>query len=73
LGEDAPLSASTMLRLKDASKAEYETWQQRSLAGHQYAYVWMDGIVRHEAPQYRVGRRSPPAVCRSRPLKLEAA
>lgn len=44
LGEDAPLSASTILRLKDIWKAEYETWQQRSLAGHQYAYVWMDGI-----------------------------
>ena len=44
LGEDAPLSASTMLRLKDGWKAEYEAWQKRSLAGCQYAYIWMDGI-----------------------------
>jgi transposase-like protein len=73
LGEEAPLSASTMLRLKDSWKAEYETWQQRPLGNRRYPYLWLDGIVRHEAPQYRVGRRSPPAVCRSRPLKLEAA
>jgi hypothetical protein len=31
------------------------------------------GWVRHEAPHDRVGGRAPPAVCRSRPLKLEAA
>src|ERR1700730_661000 len=29
--------------------------------------------VRHEAPFDRVGCRAPPAACRSRPLKLEAA
>ncbi len=31
------------------------------------------GWVRHEAPCDRVGGRSPPSACRSRPLKLEAA
>jgi hypothetical protein len=31
------------------------------------------GWVRHEAPFDRVGCETPPAVCRSRPLKLEAA
>ena len=31
------------------------------------------GWVRHEAPYDRVGGRSPPSACRSRPLKLEAA
>jgi len=31
------------------------------------------GWVRHEAPYDRVGGRAPPAACRSRPLKLEAA
>jgi len=30
------------------------------------------GYVRHEAPRYRVGCKSPPAACRSRPLKLGA-
>ena len=29
--------------------------------------------VRHEAPYNRVGCKDPPAVCRSSPLKLEAA
>jgi hypothetical protein len=32
-----------------------------------------DGWVRHEAPCDRVGCKDPPAACRSRPLKLEAA
>ena len=31
------------------------------------------GWVRHEAPHDRVGGRAPPAACRSRPPKLEAA
>ena len=31
------------------------------------------GWVRHEAPCDRVGGRSPPVACRSRPRKLEAA
>lgn len=31
------------------------------------------GWVRHEALLDRVGCKDPPAVCRSRPLKLEAA
>ena len=31
------------------------------------------GWVRHEASCDRVGCRDPPAACRSRPLKLEAA
>ena len=44
LGEDAPLSASTMLRLKDAWKAEYEAWRLRPLEEGQYAYIWVDGI-----------------------------
>jgi len=44
LGEDAPLSASSMLRLKDAWKGEYESWRQRSLSEHRYAYIWLDGI-----------------------------
>ena len=37
LGEDAPLSASMMLRLKDGWKLEYERWQQRPLGDCQYA------------------------------------
>src|SRR5713101_8989063 len=32
LGEDAPLSPSTMLRLKSRWQGEYEAWSQRSLS-----------------------------------------
>ena len=31
------------------------------------------GVVRHEAPENRVGCKDPPTGCRSSPLKLEAA
>jgi hypothetical protein len=34
---------------------------------------WIDDAVRHEAPYDRVGGRSPPPTCRSRPVKLGAA
>lgn len=44
LGEEAPLSVSTILRLKDAWKAEYEAWKQRPLGECRYAYVWVDGV-----------------------------
>src|SRR5450756_1081014 len=39
LGEDAPLSASAILRLKDTWKTEYEAWKQRPLVAHRYAYL----------------------------------
>ena len=44
LGEDAPLSKSTILRLKESWETEYKAWKQRSLDDHRYAYVWLDGI-----------------------------
>ena len=44
LGEDAPLSASSMLRLKAAWKDEYEDWKKRPLAGQRFAYIWFDGV-----------------------------
>jgi transposase-like protein len=43
LGETAPLSGSTILRLKDEWAAEYAAWRVRPLAAR-YAYVWADGI-----------------------------
>ena len=73
VGETTALSANAVVRLKERWGEEYEAWRQRSLGEHRYAYIWSDGVVRHEAPHYRVGSMSPPAVCRSRPLKLEAA
>jgi hypothetical protein len=48
-------------------------FRQRDLSQVDYVYLWADGVVRHEAPHYRVGGRSPPTVCRSRSPKLEAA
>ena len=44
LGEKAPLSGSTVARLKEKWQAEYNLWKTRSLKGLQVTYVWMDGL-----------------------------
>jgi len=44
LGERASLSPSTVVRLKAQWESEYEVWRKRSLADHQYAYLWCDGV-----------------------------
>jgi putative transposase len=44
LGEDAPLSPSSILRLKAKWQHEYDTWCRRSLAQDQVVYLWVDGI-----------------------------
>jgi transposase-like protein len=44
LGEAAPLSPSTMLRLRSRWQGEYEGWSQRSLAEEEVVYLWADGI-----------------------------
>ncbi len=45
LGSDAPgLSASTVVRLKDVWRQDYEDWSKRSLADKRYVYFWVDGI-----------------------------
>jgi transposase-like protein len=43
LGERAPLSPNTVLRLKDEWQADYQAWRRRPLVGR-YAYLWADGI-----------------------------
>ncbi|HET8571490.1 MAG TPA: transposase, partial [Candidatus Limnocylindria bacterium] len=43
LGETAPLSGSTILRLKDEWATEYAAWRVRPLSAR-YAYIWADGI-----------------------------
>lgn len=43
-GSEAGLSASTVSRLSEAWQAEHERWQQRSLAGVDYVYLWADGV-----------------------------
>lgn len=43
LGERAPLSASTIVRLKDTWAADYRAWRERPISGR-YAYIWADGV-----------------------------
>jgi transposase-like protein len=44
LGQGAPLSASTMLRVKETWQAEYETWKRRDLSQLELVYCWADGL-----------------------------
>lgn len=50
LGEEAPLSSSTVARLKEKWHAELAAWQSHRLDDVEAVYCWVDGIVRHEAP-----------------------
>jgi len=43
LGEKAPLSASTIIRLKAAWQADYGAWRSRPITAR-YAYLYADGI-----------------------------
>jgi putative transposase len=44
LGKSAPISASTVARLKAGWQAEWEEWKQRPLDGLEVVYIWVDGI-----------------------------
>ncbi len=45
LGPDCPgLSASTVVRLKQAWEQDFRRWNQRDLSGTRYVYLWADGI-----------------------------
>jgi transposase-like protein len=44
LGEAAPLSSNTILRLKDEWEQEYSAWRRRPLQDERFLYVWADGI-----------------------------
>ena len=44
-------------RLTETGKAEQRTFSARDLSGVDYVYLWVDGIVRHEALHDRVGVR----------------
>ncbi len=57
LGTSHGLSPATITRLTTQWQDEATTFQARSLAGTDYVYVWVDGIVRHEALCDRVGVR----------------
>jgi transposase-like protein len=44
LGDGAPVSASTVARLKEWWHGEYEAWRQRSLEELEVVYLWVDGV-----------------------------
>ena len=44
LGEDAPLSAATVSRLKEQWHAELAQWASRPLADLEVVYLWVDGV-----------------------------
>ena len=45
LGPEAPgLSATTVVRLKDKWRRDYDEWTRRDLSGDRYVYLWADGI-----------------------------
>jgi transposase-like protein len=73
MGRKAPLSASVISRLTQQFRGAYESFEQQDLKPLRFVYIWADGIVRHEALWNRVGCKDPPLVCRSKPMKLEAA
>ena len=49
LGEDAPLSGSTIVRLKQQWEQEYRQWRKRPLQGD-YLYVWADAVYPKAGP-----------------------
>ena len=44
LGEGAPLSASSLQRLKEKWQGEYEQWKSTAIKENDWAYLWADGI-----------------------------
>jgi len=44
LGEEAPISASTVARLKEQWQGELREWKERSLVGLEVVYLWVDGV-----------------------------
>lgn len=44
VGEEAPLSPSSISRLNKQFKDEYEAWRQRDLSKLKVVYLWADGI-----------------------------
>jgi putative transposase len=44
LGDGAPLSPTSIARLKERWQAEYEAWCRRPLHNMQVVYLWVDGI-----------------------------
>src|ERR1700693_2052622 len=58
LGEDAPLSATTVGRLKEKWHAEQAHWARRPLADLEVVYLWVDGVDREGGPGEGEGGRA---------------
>jgi putative transposase len=54
LDSSAGLSPATVTRLTAQWQGDHASFQDRDLSGTDYVYIWVDGIVRHEALQDRV-------------------
>lgn len=50
LGESAPLSQTSVLRMKEDWEAEYQLWRKRRLE-KEYLYVWADGVYPKAGPK----------------------
>ena len=44
LGDEAPISAGTVARLKDKWNADLAEWRSRSLSDLEVVYMWVDGV-----------------------------
>lgn len=44
LGDDAPLSPSTVARLKATYQVDFEAWKRRPLTDEEVVYLWVDGV-----------------------------
>ena len=44
LGNEAPISAGTVARLKEKWQGELKEWKEGSLAGLEVVYLWVDGV-----------------------------
>ncbi len=44
LGKSAPLSKSSIDRLRGKWKTEYDSWRERDLSGVELVYMWADGV-----------------------------
>lgn len=44
IGEQAPLSPSSISRLNGQFKAEFDAWKQRPLSSSGIVYIWADGV-----------------------------
>jgi putative transposase len=50
LGQEAPLSPATILRMKQDWEKEYHQWKNRSL-DKEYLYIWADGVYPKAGPK----------------------